>query len=310
MKKTLSFILGLGLLLGMAASANAQCHPFRQPPKDSSSVKCKADFCYKRVKDSMVSVTNNSKGATFYQWIMPDGTKSNSKNIPDFTLAPGTYTLCLVAGDSAKNCVDTLCKQIVIPAKPCDASFKVALDTSMKNKLYLVNTSSDIPGHSYFYSWTFGDDSTSNDKNPKHRYAKFGKYEICLLLFDSTQNCVSLYCDSLGLDSNGKMLKAEGFDLEVIPQATSSISSNDTEQPTLYPNPTGGIVNVKLGSYQHGELKVEVMNMQGETIETQTANSNTVQIDLGEYANGFYMVSIFNNHHAWIYKLVKTNPSE
>ena len=61
------------------------------------------------------------------------------------------------------------------------------------------------------YSWSFGDGGTSTKRNPTHKYRAFGSYWVCLTIADSTLNCTSTYCDSLGLDSTGRLLKADGF---------------------------------------------------------------------------------------------------
>ena len=68
-------------------------------------------------------------------------------------------------------------------------------------------------------------------------------------------------------------------------------------QFTLYPNPTGGIVNVRLdengATWNAGEI--QVFDMYGRLLQTvETCHGASVQIDLSQYATGVYFVRMVN----------------
>lgn len=194
--------------------------------------------------------------------------------------------------DSFQSSRLTNCK---IPT--CNANFYVAIDTSSKYNLYLVHNSTGT-GPSTNYKWTFGDGDSSDNANPTHQYSKFGLYEVCLTIWDTTTNCFSRYCDSVGLDSNGKLLKAEGFTIKVIDEddLLSVPSSNTIYGFNLYPNPASDILNVDIALRTSSETQIVVYNIEGQKLIDENrfvrAGESMLQIDLNELGNGMYIVQL------------------
>jgi PKD repeat protein len=79
----------------------------------------------------------------------------------------------------------------------CKAGFtyKISNDT-----VSFTNTSTNNSQNKTFYSWTFGDNTTSTAKSPTHVYKTPGAYYACLTIWDSA-NCRSQYCDSFYVGS-------------------------------------------------------------------------------------------------------------
>ena len=50
----------------------------------------------------------------------------------------------------------------------------------------LVDDSTDSDGQVVAWSWNFGDNSTSTERNPTHTYAAAGNYTITLTVTDNT----------------------------------------------------------------------------------------------------------------------------
>ncbi len=263
--------------------------------------RCNADFSM-TVRDSIVSITNSSTGSNNFYWYTSTGDSSTAKN-PTFVFpTPGSYYICLYAYDSSGNFCDSVCKSVTI-AKSCKAYFRVAIDTTKKFRLYLINGSSNKSSHSY--KWTFGDGGTSTARNPTHKYKSFGRYYVCLTVTDSKTNCSDTYCDSLGLDSNGRLLKADGFELVVI-EDNLSVRNAPKVSYAMYPNPVSDELKIELsGTYSKGAY-VSIYSLDGRLIKEQSLELNGVAtMDMSEQKNGLYVVRIFDGNNYAQTKLVK-----
>ncbi len=271
---------------------------------DSASCDVKANFSY-TVVDSTGTFTNLSRNAMQYKWLFPGNTTSTATNPVNTFTGPGRYTVCLVAKDtSLPGCVDTICKTVVIDsAKSCMAFFRIALDTTKKFKLFLINGSTNKSSHTY--KWTFGDGNSSTKRNPSHKYQKFGLYQVCLTVADTNNRCSDTYCDSLGLDSNGRLLKADGFELVVV-EDNLSVPVIPEVDYTLYPNPTNGLVTIKLESVGREGAYVQVYSLTGKMVkDISIENLNSLTFDMVDVENGMYVVRIFDGENHAQTKLIK-----
>ena len=186
---------------------------------------------------------------------------------------------------------------LTLSAPACQASYYLAIDTTNLYNLYIVNNSTGT-GSSTDYSWSFGDGNTSNTQNPTHQYATFGLYNLCLTISDSASGCYSTYCDSIGMDSSGNLLKRDGFGISVVNEADLlSVDQVDLiKGVSVYPNPSAGIVNIRLEMLSSETIEVNVLNSVGQKIDlvgyrTKTG-SNTFSIDLSDEPNGLYFLNI------------------
>ena len=201
--------------------------------------------------------------------------------------------------DSSSNVCDTASSIIIINNNipSCSASYYEALDSNNKFGLYLVNTSSGTNTNTK-YLWDFGDGTTSNVQYPTHQYTAFGLYTVCLTILDSNSNCYSTYCDSIGLDSNGNILKATGFGITVIDEAMLKIEeqTNLFSGVNVYPNPSNGMFKFIIDSKKGSKMTMRVTNRMGQQVaqnETYlTTGSNKTQLDLSTLSDGLYFVNL------------------
>lgn len=75
---------------------------------------------------------------------------------------------------------------------------------------------------------------------------------------------------------------------------SSTASITDNPEIVLYPNPANGLVNIKFN--QNATYRVEVYNIMGELVKTQTINNNMTAIDLSSCSEGVYGVKIQNQN--------------
>lgn len=268
---------------------------------------CISKFTYtKDINASKVTFTNQSSvNFTNYLWRFGDGNTSTAKNPTHTYSNSGGYTVSLECFDSIKKCKDTMTEFIAL--YECKSLYTLALDTTQKFKLYLINKSSSYKSNKYY--WDFGDGNFSNQKNPTHKYSKFGKFRICLTVKDSskTQNCSTTYCDTMGLDSNGRLLKAGGWELVVIDETVFGVKKIVTSDFKIYPNPANSKVTIDMSNTSHQYDKLEVINANGQVciVQTLDAGIETMEVDLDYIKPGLYLIKLSSDQGYSYLKMIK-----
>ena len=244
------------------------------------------------------SASSSSSGDYSLNWNFGDGYFGSGSQATHTYSNPGVYNVTLSLIDSNTNCSDVarLTINIVGSPQPCKASFYVAADSNNTYGLYLVNNSTGTNKNTQ-YTWDFGDGTTSNAKYPTHQYTSFGLYNICLTISDSLNNCYSTYCDSVGMDSNGNILKLDGFGITIIDEAMLSVEETATFSGVqVYPNPSTGVFTFNIESRKGAILTIRTLNSIGQEVALQemnlTTGSNTSQLDLSHLNDGLYFVSL------------------
>ncbi|MBL7825761.1 MAG: PKD domain-containing protein [Saprospiraceae bacterium] len=125
-----------------------------------------------------VGFTNNSTGATSYNWTFPGGTPATSSDTnPTVTYAnPGVYTATLTAINGSGS--STATSTITVNTVP-GAAF-----SSMVTGSTAAFTNTTTSGNSY--SWDFGDGGSSTEENPTYDYGADGTYTVTLI---ATNDC-------------------------------------------------------------------------------------------------------------------------
>ena len=263
---------------------------------------CDSYFTYS-ISDTVLRYYHNNPSSYKVKWDFGNG-KTSTKDSGHYSYPKsGTYNLCLTVYCSS---IDSGVSCVSITIKPrCQALFSVALDTTQKFKLYLINKSSNTG--STQYTWDFGDGNYSGKRNPTHKYSKFGKYNVCLLVIDTAINCSSKYCDTLGLDSSGKLLKVDAWELIVLEQTVFGVKKIVKQDFKIYPNPANTKVTIDLSNAINTYQKLEILNSNGQVCITQPieAGNDIIDIDLEKIARGLYLIKLGNENGYSYKKLIK-----
>lgn len=118
-----------------------------------------------------------------WKWDFGDGNTSDERNPIHLYSSPGTYNADLtVMTDS--GCTHSTSKNIKIYPLP-DAKFTAA--NVCDNDSVFYRNKSTISAGEMSYKWLFGDEETSQKKNPAHLYEEPGTYEVVLIVSSESQ---------------------------------------------------------------------------------------------------------------------------
>ncbi len=140
--------------------------------------------------DGSQSTASSGSSITDYKWdVDGDGTWDFQTQIASYTYSEiGTYTVTLQVTDSIGNTDTDTCNVYVenkIPVaafvfSPNDGLHPTTLDT-----VQFTDTSRDEDGTLTSWYWTFGDGSTSSDRNPTHKFNSGKTYSVSLKVTDN-----------------------------------------------------------------------------------------------------------------------------
>ena len=122
--------------------------------------------------------------ALSYTWDFGDGSTPDYGYTPkphlyDFKKSP--FTVTLTATNTATGCADSS-KQTINIAAPLVAQFTEQPDSVITIPNYEFSFIDESTGPPSSYAWSFGDGETSTSKNPEHRYADTGYYQVRLII--------------------------------------------------------------------------------------------------------------------------------
>ncbi len=124
----------------------------------------------------------------------------------------GIYEVCLTV--KTAECESTICKTIDL-SNPCvlfQPDFEYVPDQNQG--FQFVDLTEGEPDN---WLWGFGDGSTSNEKNPFHRYNTGGNYKVCLLVQREQDFCSKFLCKEIQLSTGIFSTRIVNHKLKVFP---------------------------------------------------------------------------------------------
>ena len=204
------------------------------------------------------SVTlSGPEGYPYYEW----ASGSVSRNITVYE--SGTY---LISVEDWIGCVSSSnFVQVIVDPLP-SAQFSPNLDMF---DIQFDNLSVDATS----YEWNFGDGNTSVDFEPNHIYTTSGYHQMYLVASNDCGN------DTAFLELN---------------------SVNIEEQPqkilAIYPNPTEGLVNLRMDDFLEENTVVTLTDLTGKAVaeprRISAGKLNTLVLDYFSVMPGFYILSL------------------
>lgn len=235
-----------------------------------------------------------------YEWDFGDSTFSKDRSPVHIYKRPGTYKVCQTIQCGGTN-TSTAC--MMVKVNRCHAFFTPAMDTSKKFTLFLINRSSR--SGTTQYKWDFGDGSVGTGRTPTHQFNGYGRFRICLTVSDGT--CISDFCDTIGLDSTGRLYKARSWQLIVVDEIAFGTPPQPKPVVKIFPNPNQGKVNIEFESGLQEYEKLEILNIQGALVheETLTGKNERLEINTEKLHQGMYIIRLSNARTYSLHKMIK-----
>ncbi len=201
--------------------------------------------------------TGNSTNAT---WDIGNGPQSNGT----FTgLTQGSYSIIVIDGDT---CSTTVNVTISGPAQMTTGGGTTPEFSANSGAVNLTVFGGTAP---FTYSWTGPNGYTSTDEDLTGLVG--GTYDVTVT---DANGCTTT--DSYTVNSFVGLVDLEAMSFN------------------LYPNPNNGAFNIEMSNPNGDEYTFTVKDIAGRVVHTETMNTESLSFDLGDAANGTYMLTVSN----------------
>lgn len=214
------------------------------------------------------SATLTASGAVSYSW---NTAQSTASIVVTPTTSPVDYT---VTGTDANNCSNTAVATVIVNAIP-----NVSLTLNPDLHCVTVNTVT-LAGGSPSGGIFSGPGVTGGVFSPAT--VGVGSYTIMYSYTDGN-NCNAVATDIMTVN------------------ACTGIQTLNADVVSIYPNPSNGLVVIKTPVLK---AQVNVFDINGKKVFTQTTVSFETQLDLSHLANGVYQLNIVSENQSFNYKVM------
>lgn len=264
---------------------------------------CQSGFTYSLIGDT-VFFQSTASNYTRLVYRFGDGDTSILENPLHVYPSSNQYLVTQIVYNDSTGCSDTTSQFIwATNSGTCVARYQIAIDTTLKSTLFLINQSTDASSHQYI--WDFGDGSIGYGRIPTHLYNQNKAYKICLTIKDTLLNCISTYCDSVGLDTNGNVLKSSGgFFLKVLNGGAIGIQEVYLDQfITVYPNPVQS--NLTIRSMYADRIVYQLFGIDGVAYQNGIITLGEEDVSLKDLPKGMYFLQLTDGVNRITKKIIK-----
>ncbi len=184
-----------------------------------------------------------------WSWDFGDGSTSTLQNPSHNYTSSGTYTVYMTVEDDDGDS-DTVTKDISVssPNSQPTASFSYSPSSpTTEDTVQFTDESSDSDGSITSWDWSFGDYSSSTQKDPSHSYNSSGTYTVELTVTDDNGTIDTMMEDiTIGTDSGGSYSSVDGGDTsygEYITNVHFNGINKDSGDDGGYANHTESVTN-------------------------------------------------------------------
>ena len=126
-------------------------------------------------------------------------------------------------------------------------------------------------------------------------------------------NSANVLVKFVATNANGNNMYIDNINLSQANSSTTGLAKlkSQATNVSVFPNPSSGVTNIKINAVNAGTSKVSVINTLGQVVfEKQlqvTEGSNTLQLDVKEYTNGIYYITVADSNNGTIVKKLTVN---
>lgn len=234
-------------------------------------------------QNTEASFENNNTNAESWSWDFGDGSTSLTQNAKHTFASEGPRNVKLTVTNSL-GCTNTLMQEVQVNPNRVEWTLPAEPICTFTGLNFADNSPSGTD-----WTWEFGDGGSSTQQNPNHIYSQPGVFQVKLTV-TNTFGCTST--------------AMENFSIGICVGTEDPLAAS---QRMIYPNPSNGLIYVKLewGGYQYGQL--QVINETGKVLLTENLRKEggeDYQLDVSPLTNGLYLVRIQVGNEVTTRKLV------
>ena len=252
---------------------------------------CEVYFNYQQPDSGLGIYFGNNSWGNYTNWLWDFGDGSTSSEpwpFHDYS-TEGWYKVCLQIWSDSGNCQQTICNSVyVFDMASLNSFYGYTTSDTTGVTINFMNWSSGQPSN---ILWDFGDGTTSTEASPRHEYAQYGMYNVCLTVTDSLGN-TDTYCDSLGF----------------FPVNRPAEFVNSVEAIKIYPNPANPKTTINYLLAKSTKVEINIYDMFSRKIHTLvnanlTAGMHEYQWDATKLNAGLYFIEVKTGHSRNLYKI-------
>lgn len=228
-------------------------------------------------------------------WSFGDGHRGKGRYVSHRFGAEGTYRVCVTAIDLKTGCRATECKLVTVK-KPCELEAKFRYEISHTGEVKFLGVTNEDSVHAI---WDFGDGNKARGLRTAHQYKMSGVYRVCLVV-ESKDGCRVKVCQEIVVKIGTRLVADPDID---IPDPDDVKTEADTKVETktrlelnwniqLSPNPVTASAKVTVNGA--AGARVEVMNMLGTIVRSETMSGSETELDLGNLQRGYYYIRVIS----------------
>ena len=166
--------------------------------------KCNVKAKFEHKSSNLLFKAEATGNAASYKWSFGDGTFAKGKQARHEYTSSGTYQVCLIAYGKNPKCVVRVCKTVRI-YRPCKLEAKFRLKKKGRTIKAVAKSNEKAK-----FIWKISDGSIYKGRKLKHRFAKPGKYEVCLKAISAFDgSCTYTKCKTIRIVKKGCNLKLD-----------------------------------------------------------------------------------------------------
>ncbi|MBL4715150.1 MAG: PKD domain-containing protein, partial [Bacteroidia bacterium] len=232
---------------------------------------------------SSISFYDSSLYTSGWSWDFGDGSTSASQFPTHSYSSSGNFDVALIASNGCGS--DTLTKTSAVKINQSPVA---NFDYSTSD---FTVTFTDLSTNAATWLWDYGDGNIASLQNPEYTYSAEGIYSVKLTV-TASNGCKNASSQSITLFAIG---------IEDV---------HRVDKIQLYPNPSSGVVNLKLENKSTEKLRYTIYNSLGQKIlieEEISSLGNIIQLDLSSLPEGIYYFKLEKNKELVIKKLAILN---